>query len=172
MNNKEGIEMKKEKMTKTEKFWHLLEEAVTEDVTLHNFNKDTVKMAIEKGQKFIKKQSVLKRTPKISSSNIWNMVCCKWLDELLKTKEHKNFQSFQQLEDFLWLKIAPTGFANHILGYDTEWIKFWTIYRPKFKKWYYEGHPKEKEAVTTAKALLLIKDTEPDVLEKVRELLI
>jgi len=124
------------KANKQIQYFRELQRIIDDEITLENFNADHVGRVIQQALDWSRSQTIMKRPPKTDTRLCYYIACEAWLKRLLASDWYKRFKSFNDLEEYVWRRVAQVGWGLRIVGYDAEFIELWTDYVDQFKRWW------------------------------------
>jgi len=124
------------KLSKQIQYFRELQRIINDEITLENFNADHVGRVIQQALDWSRSQTIMKRPPKTDTRLCYYIACESWLKRLLASDWYKRFESFSDIEAYIWRRVAQVGWGLRIVGYDAVFIELWTDYVGLFKRWW------------------------------------
>ena len=126
-------------MKKSELYLQTLDNLISQHINVTKLNSDAVTEAIRAATEWHSNQQIMKKPP-LNRRNmnyyVYLVACRLWLDYLLSTNRQNKFESYKDLENFVFQFLSQVGWKTSIVGYDSIIVALMAEYAPKLKAWW------------------------------------
>jgi len=125
-------------MKKSELYLQIVDRIIDEHINVTELNSDDIVKAIQAAIEWHKNQQIMKRPPLNSRSlnyYVYLSACESWLEYLLSSDKQNLFQSYQDLERFIYQFLSQIGWKTQIVGYDSIIVALMAKYASLLKEW-------------------------------------
>lgn len=125
-------------MKKSELYLQIVNRIIDEHINVTELNSDDIVKAIQAAVEWHKNQQIMKKPP-LNSRNlnyyVYLSACESWLEYLLSSNKQNLFQSYQDLERFIYQFLSQIGWKTQIVGYDSIIVALMAKYASLLKEW-------------------------------------